>query len=168
MYVLALHREILQQTIIVVDDYQTVAALSLLEQNIDYFAFNSVYSEDAQFGTFKYYRIVLERLMVQNRMLQHGISIMVIESEQIWLSDIRSVLREAFSGSDIVAGNERAKRTRAEAWYVCGGFYGYLRTQPLDLFFDNYVRTHTAVLMKYKHKKDESASKMIRLCYLDY
>lgn len=152
--VLALDRDILQQTIIVADNYQTVAALSALEQNIDYFVFNSVYSEDAQFGTFKYYRIVLERLIVQNRMLQHGISIMVIESDQIWLSDIRSVLREAFlSGSDIVAGNERANEPGAEAWYVCGGFYGIASNVATRPFFDNYVSTHTAVLMKYKHKK---------------
>ena len=79
---------------------------------------------------------------------------MVIESDQIWLSDIRSVLREAFlSGSDIVAGNERANEPGAEAWYVCGGFYGISSNAATRPFFDNYVRTHTAVLMKYKHKK---------------
>ena len=84
-------------------------------------------------------------------MLQHGISMMVIESDQVWMSDVSSVLNRAFSQDvDFIAGNERANENNVEEWYICGGFYGIISSDITRTFFKRYLRLHHDRLMKYK------------------
>ena len=149
----SINASILSRVIMVADSYHTVAELSAFEPSIDFFVYNSIYTEDATFGTFLYYRIVLERLLVQNLLVQNYINIMIIESDQVWLSDISETLRTAFAdGYQIIAGNERANEIGTESWYICGGFYGMVSTARTRRFFNWYVHLHQNKLMKYRNK----------------
>jgi len=143
--------KVLMQTVVLADCSDTVMQLTEMEPRLHYFIYESDYAAAASFGTFAYYRIVLERLFIQNMIIQHGINVMIIESDQIWMSDVHNVLQDAFkSGVQIIAGDEHIHVTGPGSGYICGGFYGIISTEKTRSFFSRYVRKHESNLMKFR------------------
>ena len=113
--------KVLMQTVVLADCSDTVMQLTEMEPRLNYFIYESDYGDAASFGTFAYYRIVLERLFIQNMIIQHGISVMIIESDQIWMSNVHNALQGAFkSGVQIIAGDEQIHIKGPGSGYICG------------------------------------------------
>ena len=148
----SMNASVLDNVLVIVDGSDTLHELASIDSNIHYFIYKSKFKHKADFGTYLYYRIVLERLFVQNMILQSGSSTMIIESDQTWFSDITNVISSKFrSGFAIVAGDERSHLPNKTQSYICGGFYGIASTSETKIFFDNYVRIHNISLSRYEN-----------------
>ena len=152
--ILSLDRRILDLVLLVAADTATVRELSAHEPNINYFVYHSEFRQGADFGTYVYYKIVLERLKVQNYLLQSGVNIMIIESDQIWFQDITEGIKRKFdSAFEIIAGDERSHKPQETQSYLCGGFYGIASNSVTVRFFQDYVKSHSEALLQYKDKR---------------
>lgn len=137
--------------IIVGDGEDTVRELSTFKPEGHYFIYRSLHKDDANFGTYNYYHIVLERMLIENRIIQADVNIMIIEPDQIWTRDVSPLIRSTFtSGYDIIAGNEYASVGKSNVSLICGGFYGVASSTSVKELFKHYVDRHAEVLEKYK------------------
>ena len=149
----AIDRTILENIILVADHESSVRALSALEPTMNYFVYNSRFNEAAEFGTYKYYAIVLDRLIVQNMLIQEGHNVMIVESDQYWFADITKVVANKFIlGYDMIAGDERSHVRDQLRSYICGGFYGIASNENTRSFFQDYVNIHQTKLQPYEGK----------------
>lgn len=112
---------------------------------------------------------------MQNLLLQHGSNIMIIESDQIWSTDITHVIRKGFQTHfDLIAGDELGHEMDKARGYICGGFYGIGSNAKTKPFFNRFVRLHSKRLMPFAGQKgkisvenDQSLlSRMVKLDHL--
>jgi hypothetical protein len=130
--------EIFRNVLFISTDTETTRKLSAFKSDLHIFTLASDLRRSVSFGSFSYYKVVLERLELQNMLLQEGINIQIIESDQFLTADMTLSLREKFSRHEIIAGQE-GDYPNAIPVYICGGFLGIassIRTRP---FFSTYV-----------------------------
>ena len=144
---------IFNRVLLVCSDVPTLRELSSFEPNLHSFLYRSEIQHGVDFGTFMYYSIVLERLKVQNSLIQHGVNVMIIESDQTWFRDVSVVIKKVFdSGVDVIAGDERAHIPEKMRSYICGGFHGISSNPVTKAFFRDYIVTHEKALSQYEGK----------------
>ena len=138
---------VLEHTIFISSDIQTTRKMMSFKPNLKIFTRTSELKEAVSFGSYAYYSVVLERLVLQNKLLQEGINIQIIEADQFWKRDITSVLQSSFSAHDIVAGQEGPfPQTTETVSRICGGFQGFVSTNRTRPFFDSYIRKYSKTL----------------------
>lgn len=148
--ILFLNPDVLRSTFIIADSFATVRELSSVRVTANYFVFETGRENDASFGTYNYYRVVMDRIMAEKVILNYGANIMIIEADQTWFSDLGPTIRSAFSTqADLIAGDERSIALGEEKSYICGGFYGIAASA--SGFFNNYVETHLKHLEFYEN-----------------
>jgi len=109
-----------------------------------------LYSGEAQavdFGTRRYYDMTLERLNIQNQLLQAGFNVFVVESDAIWFSaGIGDILNEAFSGDvDIVSANDAGG---SASKLISAGFLAVKSNQKVKKLFQIYTSRYRKLLKK--------------------
>ena len=148
--ILFVNPAVLHSTFIIADSFDTVHELSTVRTSANYFVFRTDRENDVSFGTYNYYRVVMDRIMAEKVILDYGVNIMVIEADQTWFSDIGPEIRYAFSTQvDLIAGDERSTVSGEERSYICGGFYGIAASA--SGFFNDYVETHLKRLEFYEN-----------------
>ena len=145
-----LNGKVLKNAIFIVSDFDTASILRNAHPDLNFFVQESSATlSRTEFGTFEYYSVVQARILVQNELIQAGVSIQIIEPDQIWLKDITSLLRHKLMQHDIVAGDETAFTSQHEK-KICGGFYGVRSTARTKRIFDSYTRQYTQYLSNFK------------------
>lgn len=152
--VVSLNERILLRTLFVATDLQTVRELNIFLEELQIFVVSSVWTMGASFGSFEYYNIVLERMKVQNALIQAGISVHIIEADQIWQIDISPLISTQLKRCDVVVVHEGADMLSDEnsAIKVCGGFYGVRASKRTKSFFNSYVSTYAAMLSNFANE----------------
>jgi hypothetical protein len=142
---------VLRSTFIVADSYITVRELAAVKANANYFVFATNRRNAVSYGTYEYYRVVADRIMVQKTILEYGVNVMIIEADQTWLADISPIIATAFSTqhSQIVAGDERSTVLGEERCHICGGFYGI--SAKASNVFSRYVEKHLTNMRQYEN-----------------
>ena len=153
----SLQPEILQRIIFIASDYSTARNIAHQVPEITIFTRESLVRGQVTFGSYKYYSVVLERMKVQNMLLQAGISVQIIESDQIWSADITATLSELFKKHLIIAGDESAFHNASRTKRICGGFYGIASTEATRMLFQEYVKEHERILLSQKRKHEHDA-----------
>ena len=143
--------EVLQSIIFVSSDARTSRTLHAFNSKLRVFSQHSSWTGSANFGTFAYYNTVLERMRVQNKLLQMDVNIMIIEADQIWFENIQHDVKKAFLTSDLVVVEEGLiKFDGKNIKRMCGGFYGIRST--LKSFFESYFLEYEASLQLHAGK----------------
>ena len=141
--------EILESTMFVSADFSTTRALLHFRNMLHTFTKPSAWTEAAPFGTFNYYRIVTERLEVENVLVQAGVNIQIIEADHIWSRSLNEKLGQLMQEHMIVAGDETSF-TGQDLKKICGGFYGIASTAQTRRVFQAYLDDYKAYLDKFK------------------
>ena len=135
-----------ERTLFVASDQQSAAHLQSLDPAI--FVHVSPALHEAQtYGTYGYFRLTLERLLIQNALLQAGINVFVIEPDAVWLSPVSSYLSNILVQNALVSANDRGPSKPL----ISAGFL-YVKSTERD-FFEHYVSRYSLLLSKYKNSK---------------
>ena len=149
------NKDILLHTVFVTTGAHVALTVADLNPDLHVFTLCSQWTNESSFGTYAYYRIVTERLKVQEHLLSKGINVFVIEADQIWLRDIHPVVSRHFANNaEIVAGEENGfglKNSTGQS-RICGGFFGVRSTPKTVVFFKDYLARYEAHL---EHEKDD-------------
>jgi len=135
-----------KQTIFITSNYITTRNLLTFDPGIYIFTFPSFWGEAASFGSYAYYNVVLDRMKVQNTLIQNGVSIFIIEADQVWLGDPLPNIREGFQNGDLVVVHEGMYGKLKQ---FCGGFYGVKSTEKIRTFFEKYLFDYARSLHAY-------------------
>lgn len=124
-----------------------VERLQHLQRNLSPFVvlLRSGEAQSVDFGTQRYYDLTLERLRIQNELLQAGLNVFIIESDAIWFSaDIRDILNEAFSGAvDILSANDSGG---SASKLISAGFLAVKSNQKVKKLFQMYTTRYRKLL----------------------
>jgi hypothetical protein len=154
---LAVASDVLKNTLIISSDYVTTRNLFAFHPNINIFTKMLNIEQVVSFGSFAYYTVVLERLRVQDELLQEGISIQVIESDQFWRGNITPNLQAEFELHDIIGGQEGPFPLDNESLgRICGGFHGIASNEKTRTFFSSYVSSYDQKLQERRGEKNSS------------
>jgi len=140
---------ILPNVIFVVSDFKTAVLLRGATPRLHVFVQESdAQRESTVFGTYEYYSVVAERIAVQNQLIQTGVSIQIIEPDQIWIQDISATLRHKLLQHEVVAGDETVFTGQLKP-KICGGFYGMRSTEITRRLFNIYTSQYVAYLQRF-------------------
>ena len=95
------------------------------------------------YGTYKYFNITLERLLIQNELIQSGINVFIIEADAVWFSSISTYMRTLLEG-EIVSADDRGIGTPL----ISAGFLFF--NSRGARFFQEYVDTYASNLEAFK------------------
>jgi hypothetical protein len=128
---------VLPNTAFVCGDPDTTKAL--LEFDPSLHAFTQAYAQkgSVSYGTYEYFRLTVERLRVQNAMIQQGASIMVVEADAAWLpraADVQTEICRLLQTHEIVSANDGESSKQISA-----GFLAIRSTAKMRTFFQRYV-----------------------------
>ena len=152
--------KVLQSTLFISSDFETTRKLFAFEPSLLIFTMPSNLKQAVSFGSYSYYSVVLERLKLQNTLLQEGIHIHIIESDQFWSEDVTPSLRKKFEQFDLIAGQEGPfPQSNETVSRICGGFHGLLSTEDTRSFFADYLDRYAHTL---EVRINERESKQLR------
>lgn len=130
-------------------EFLLVEQLHHLQRNLSPFVvlLRSGEAQSVDFGTQRYYDLTLERLRIQNELLQVGLNVFIIESDAIWFSaNIRDILNEAFSGAvDILSANDSGG---SASKLISAGFLAVKSNQKVKKLFQMYTSRYRKLLKR--------------------
>ena len=100
-------------------------------------------AEATTYGTYEYFRITLERLVVQNLLIKKGINVFIIEADATWFSPISKYLQSSLE-QQIVSADDRGRGNPL----ISAGFL-YYNAEDAQ-FFEDYVDQYSSHLDKFK------------------
>ena len=146
--------EVLINVIFVAGDRTAANALKAFKEDL------LVYQHDVpeivqgvSFGSFEYYFITLQRLLLQNSLIQAGANIMVIEADAVWTSPrVTENILEYLTTADIVSADDLADGFNR---LISAGFLACKSTEAVRIMFKEYAMTYQEQLMKYEGVQGE-------------
>ena len=102
---------------------------------------------DVSYGTFEYFKLTLQRLHVQNKLIQSGVNVFVIEADAVWFSPFVVDVDSAILNSRIISARDRG----GDDHLVSAGFLFVPSSKKR--FFDVYVRKYANRLNKLSGRK---------------
>eukprot|EP01047_Picozoa_sp_COSAG01_P077061 COSAG01_NODE_13745_length_1542_cov_9.343967_1_plen_249_part_01 len=100
---------VLPNTAFVCGDPDTTKALLKFDPSLHVFTQAYAQKGSVSYGTYEYFRLTVERLRVQNAMIQQGASIMVVEADAAWLpraADVQTEISRLLQTHEIVSAND--------------------------------------------------------------
>ena len=152
------NEQVLTQTIFVTTGDYIARVVAELRPDLHVFSIRSPWKNPSSFGTFAYFKIVTERLRIQQHLLTSGINVFVIEADQIWRKDIRPIIdRYFFNETEIIGGEENGfgMKSSEEESRICGGFFGIRSTSKTIAFFRKYLELYELHLEREKYNLSE-------------
>eukprot|EP01047_Picozoa_sp_COSAG01_P056456 COSAG01_NODE_6404_length_3685_cov_14.157278_4_plen_386_part_00 len=128
---------VLPNTAFVCGDANTTKALLDFDPSLHAFTHSYAQKGGVTYGTYEYFRLTVERLLVQNAMIQQGVSIMVVEADAAWLpraADMQAKINELLQTHEILSANDGEK-----AKQISAGFLAIRSTSKMRAFFQKYV-----------------------------
>lgn len=109
-------------------------------------------SKAANFGTFEYYSITLDRLELQNNLLQRGLNVFVVEADATWFSVhvFKSVILR-LKEFDFVTADDNFND--GDYSLVSAGFLACRSTNRTRIFFADYVADYRSKLLPLRHHR---------------
>lgn len=155
--IVKLEPALLRSMIFVTTERRISEEMSGFHDGLQLFVEPSNWTSGASFGSFEYFSIVWERMRVQNALVQEGVSVQIIEADQIWNTNINAQVRRALEETIIFAGSEGRLRTSTfgRMKRICGGFYGVHATERARQFYKCYFLKYTAHLAAFKTLKHD-------------
>lgn len=136
---------ILEQTLFVAADAGAEQKLREFEPAASMYCQHGDRHQDVVYGTHSYFRITLDRLYIQNALLQHGINVFVVEADAAWFSPVSEyVANLQMDGSTIVSADDRGGGRPL----ISAGFLYF--PWKLRRFFMKYVAKYEKNLQKYE------------------
>lgn len=148
----------LNNTIFISSDISTTRALNQFYTDLHIFTRSSQLRETVSYGSFTYYKVITERMLLQNELLQQDVNVQIIESDQFWSEDITAKIRLMFQQHDVFGGQEGDFPIPNPA-RICGGFYGVRATKRTKKMFAKYVRDYVS---KLDQRSDEIHNKTLK------
>ena len=143
--VLRVAHHLLDMTLFISTDIEATGMITFFQPDLQIFTLSSGLLESVSYGQLRYYELVLERLYLQGELLEHGVNVYIIESDQFLAADVTNVLREAFQSHEIIAGQESGFAI-SDSPVICGGFHGIAASPRAVSFFSSFVTEYAKEL----------------------
>jgi hypothetical protein len=132
---------ILWNTIFFTDHQHTTNVLEDFEERLLVFTVPYAAHRAVSFGTLEYYWLTLQRLEIQNALLQQGGCLMVIEADATWFSpDVDAEIERLLEYHELISGdNYRVDPMQKQ---ISAGFSGFCGNSNLLRLFDLYTDTY--------------------------
>jgi hypothetical protein len=138
--------DVLKQTLFVAADDLAAEALITIEPTSHIFNQHTDSKGAVTYGTYPYFELTIDRLRVQNSLLQKGANVFVIEADAIWFSPIAEYV-ESIRDDGIISANDRT----VQKPLISAGFSLVSCTQYK--FFNRYVSRYASNLKKFENFK---------------
>lgn len=137
--------DILKQTIFIVSDEMTAQQLKSFEPE-SIVHVHPCDTFDVSYGTFEYFLLTLQRLQLQNQLIQSGINVFLIEADAVWFSPISEYLSSMveidkapiISATDTHPGNP----------LISAGFMYFSASRAH--FFKDYTRAYEKIVQRLR------------------
>ena len=116
-----------------------------VQQTSDQDLLVTVSEKGLPYGSYAYFRLTLERLLIQNELIQHGINVFLTEADAVWLS--ASVLQEVvhkMQRANLVSADDHGDRIISAGFLLCRADR---RTRD---FFQDYVDRYADRIFKLR------------------
>ena len=143
----------LQNTLFIVSDYSDARQLRRVQPGILVFV-DDVGSESSplDFNTYAYHNLLHRRLEVQNIIIQGGVNVMLVETDQIWsmrATKLDKLISGLFETNELLASDE-LQHAKEKQSLICGGFFGLKSTNKTRNYFQGIVEHHSNSLKAFK------------------
>lgn len=140
--------DIFHQTIFVVSDEATAQELRNFEPRVFAYVHLSD-TNDLSYGTFEYFSLTLERLKLQNELIQAGINIFLIEADAVWFSTLSEYFSDAIEvdGVSIISATDRSSKNPL----ISAGFIYF--SASLSHFFNEYTKKYARIVSNFSGQK---------------
>lgn len=146
---------VLKRTLFVSGDRASAVDLDNFQEGLNICVRPFSGMQSATFGTYAYFRLTLERLYIQNNLIQFGVHVMVIEADATWFSDkVTEFLASKLSQYDFISADDYGKEHKH---VISAGFLCTKSTSSTRLFFQKYVEEYAKALAVHEHKTGEIA-----------
>ena len=145
--------EVLSNVLFVVSSPEVALQLERLDASLKAVVRHTEHQGKSQFGSPAYFQIVVDRIKIQNFLLQHNISTFVIESDQHWTEDITPYLRQPFLNGNLI-GSRESSSNNDEKEVICGGFFGLPGTAKMKIFFSSFLESYQVSLAETTQEGD--------------
>mmetsp|Transcript_6156 Transcript_6156/g.24483 ORF Transcript_6156/g.24483 Transcript_6156/m.24483 type:complete len:320 (+) Transcript_6156:600-1559(+) len=153
----AVNPEALNHIVFVATDKRSHRALNAFDPGLKIYTHKFHIKKSVRFGTFEYYRVTLERLAVQNMLIQSGVNVMVIEADAAWFSkDVSKVITEKLRTAEIVSADDLSA-SPTEKKLISAGFLACKSTAKVRNLFQKYYSSYRSALMKHAGQRGEIA-----------
>lgn len=101
---------------------------------------------DVSYGTFEYFALTLERLQLQNQLIQAGVNVFLIEADAVWFSPIAEYMSGMIEvdGIPIIAATDRS----SDKPLISAGFIYF--SASVASFFDDYTAAYAEIVRKFE------------------
>jgi hypothetical protein len=138
---------LLDSVIFIAGDTTSARALLAHDLSVQVFSQNFRIIEGVGCCGFPYFRVTLERLLVQNSLLQAGANIMVIEADAVWSSgSITNTIRHHLKTADFISADDSAGSR-----LISAGFLASKSTSEVRTLFKKYTNQYRDALMQYEN-----------------
>lgn len=144
---------VLPNLILVATGKAAADALRAMDDSLHVFEQQYQAMGEVKYGTYAYFRLTVERLRLQNELLQAGLSVMIVEADAVWLphatvvgADVRAVLQT----NDMVTYNDCGGGEGC----VAAGFLAIVSNKYTRDFFQKYYDQYSKSLLKFNGIKD--------------
>ena len=100
-------------------------------------------NSDLNYGTYEYFRLTVERVKMQQKLLNLGVHVVVIEADATWFEDadrVERLLRAELTRHEVVSAHDNA------GGMISAGFLGIASSNRTRKFFESYTNKYTAKL----------------------
>jgi hypothetical protein len=136
--------DILRQTLFVAADQEAAAELSETGPWLNIYTHESDMAASVTYGTYAYFKLTLDRLLIQNTLVQAGANVLVVEADAVWFSPIAEYLSQMVGSNRIISANDRTP----ENPLISAGFLFFPSKEKK--FFQDYVSRYASRLEKFK------------------
>jgi hypothetical protein len=139
---------ILQKTVFITSTDTANAGLKRFSSSLNVFTITYPVTYSVSYGTYEYYRLTVERLNLQNILIQEGSNIMIVEADAQWNSvSIVDTIFAELKEYDIVSANDMQEVDKLDQ--INAGFLAIRSTMITRTFFQIYVDEYTHTLNQH-------------------
>mmetsp|Transcript_3700 Transcript_3700/g.17028 ORF Transcript_3700/g.17028 Transcript_3700/m.17028 type:complete len:639 (+) Transcript_3700:199-2115(+) len=104
-------------------------------------------AEASSYGTYPYFRLTLERLFIQNVLIQAEVNVFLFEADAVWFSSIAEYAHTILKNNDIVSADDRGNGKPL----ISAGFLFF--NSKNKFFFRKYVAKYASNLKKFEYSE---------------
>lgn len=97
------------------------------------------------YGSYAYFYLTLERLLIQNELLQHGVNVLLTEADAVWLSSsVQRSLIDRLATAQIISASDHSQHLISAGFLLCKS------DAKVRVFFKDYVRSYARRLERIR------------------
>ena len=140
---------VLHNTLFFTDSAEARADLLAFHGDLEVFVTPLSLSGAVEYGHFDYFMVALHRLKIQNELVQSGVSVMLVESDAVWLKpNVDCHLSALLRSNDIISADNHNFADNSRE--ISAGFSGYRSSPSVKKLLSIYTSQYEESLRKYE------------------